>query len=57
MRLFLACSSRRLRMSLGGPVGPIFLIQNELGFQAIALGNHEFDLGTALLADLIGGQE
>ena len=29
------------------------LIQNELGFQAIALGNHEFDLGTGTLADLI----
>jgi 2',3'-cyclic-nucleotide 2'-phosphodiesterase (5'-nucleotidase family) len=31
------------------------LIQNELGVQAIAFGNHEFDLGTGLLADLIGG--
>jgi 2',3'-cyclic-nucleotide 2'-phosphodiesterase (5'-nucleotidase family) len=29
------------------------LIQNELGFQAIAFGNHEFDLGTGLVADLI----
>ncbi|MDY6938317.1 MAG: choice-of-anchor I family protein [Cyanobacteriota bacterium] len=29
------------------------LIQNELGFQAIALGNHEFDLGTGLVADLL----
>ncbi|AIE73701.1 MULTISPECIES: choice-of-anchor I family protein [unclassified Synechocystis] len=31
------------------------LIQNQLGFQAIAFGNHEFDLGTGLIADLIGG--
>ncbi|MEL6574057.1 MAG: choice-of-anchor I family protein, partial [Pseudomonadota bacterium] len=30
-------------------------IQNELGVEAIALGNHEFDLGTGLLAGLIGG--
>ena len=30
-------------------------IQNELGFQAIALGNHEFDLGTETLAGLISG--
>lgn len=29
------------------------LIQNELGFQAIAFGNHEFDLGTSLVSDLI----
>ncbi|MBD2230376.1 choice-of-anchor I family protein [Phormidium tenue] len=32
-------------------------IQNALGFQAIAFGNHEFDQGTALVADLIGGSE
>jgi len=31
------------------------IIQNELGFQAIALGNHEFDAGTGLLASLITG--
>lgn len=31
------------------------LIQNELGLQAIALGNHEFDFGTAELATLISG--
>ncbi len=31
------------------------LIQNALGFQAIAFGNHEFDLNTGLVADLIGG--
>lgn len=30
-------------------------IQNELGLQAIALGNHEFDFGTARLAALISG--
>ncbi|MBK5930319.1 choice-of-anchor I family protein [Halochromatium salexigens] len=30
-------------------------IQNELGFQALALGNHEFDYGTATLAGLIDG--
>ena len=31
------------------------LIQNELGFDAIALGNHEFDFGAATLASLIDG--
>lgn len=30
-------------------------IQNELGIQASALGNHDFDLGTATLAGLIDG--
>jgi 2',3'-cyclic-nucleotide 2'-phosphodiesterase (5'-nucleotidase family) len=30
-------------------------IQNELGLQAISLGNHEFDFGTAELAGLIDG--
>lgn len=30
-------------------------IQNELGLDAAALGNHEFDLGTAFLASLISG--
>ena len=30
-------------------------IQNELGVQAVALGNHEFDFGTGTLADLISG--
>ena len=39
----------------GGAGRADILIQNELGFQAIAFGNHEFDLGTGLLADLIGG--
>jgi len=31
------------------------LIQNELGFDAIAFGNHEFDLGSGFVADLIDG--
>jgi 2',3'-cyclic-nucleotide 2'-phosphodiesterase (5'-nucleotidase family) len=31
------------------------LIQNALGVQAIAFGNHEFDQGTAVVKDLIGG--
>jgi 2',3'-cyclic-nucleotide 2'-phosphodiesterase (5'-nucleotidase family) len=31
------------------------LIQNALGVQAIAFGNHEFDQGTAVIKDLIGG--
>ncbi len=39
----------------GGAGRADILIQNELGIQAIAFGNHEFDLGTGLLADLIGG--
>lgn len=30
-------------------------IQNELGIQAIAFGNHEFDFGTQAIADLISG--
>lgn len=30
-------------------------IQNELGISAIALGNHEFDFGTSVLADLMTG--
>ncbi|MEM1129305.1 MAG: bifunctional metallophosphatase/5'-nucleotidase [Pseudomonadota bacterium] len=30
-------------------------IQNELGFKAIALGNHEFDFGTGTLGGLIDG--
>jgi len=41
--------------AFGGAGRADILIQNELGLQAIALGNHEFDLGTGLLADLIGG--
>ena len=33
------------------------LIQNALGVQAIALGNHEFDQGTDLIRDLVAGGE
>jgi 2',3'-cyclic-nucleotide 2'-phosphodiesterase/3'-nucleotidase/5'-nucleotidase len=29
------------------------VIQNELGFQAIAFGNHEFDLGTGLIRNVL----
>lgn len=32
-------------------------IQNGIGFQAIALGNHEFDLGTSTLSGLIEADE
>ncbi len=39
--------------AFGGQARGDILIQNELGFQAIAFGNHEFDLGTGLVADLI----
>lgn len=41
----------------GGEGRGDILIQNELGFDAIALGNHEFDRGTATLADLISPDE
>ena len=41
----------------GGAGRGDILIQNALGFQAIAFGNHEFDLGTALVRDLIAGDE
>lgn len=39
----------------GAPGIADILIQNELGFEAIAFGNHEFDDGTAVLAGLIDG--
>ena len=39
----------------GAPGVADILIQNELGVQAVALGNHEFDFGTATLAGLISG--
>jgi 5'-nucleotidase/UDP-sugar diphosphatase len=39
--------------AFGGQGRGDILIQNELGFQAIAFGNHEFDLGTSVLANLI----
>ncbi|MGD1899101.1 MAG: choice-of-anchor I family protein [Phormidesmis sp.] len=41
----------------GGAGRADILIQNELGIQAIAFGNHEFDLGTGLVRDLIAGGE
>lgn len=41
--------------AFGGVGRADILIQNELGFQAIALGNHEFDQGTGVLSDLIQG--
>jgi 2',3'-cyclic-nucleotide 2'-phosphodiesterase (5'-nucleotidase family) len=37
----------------GGQGRADILIQNELGVQAIAFGNHEFDLGTSLIANLL----
>ncbi|MEL7071005.1 MAG: choice-of-anchor I family protein [Cyanobacteria bacterium J06581_3] len=43
--------------AFGGAGRADIAIQNELGIQAIALGNHEFDLGTELLRDLIAGGE
>ncbi|MGM3306877.1 choice-of-anchor I family protein [Anabaena sp. WFMT] len=33
------------------------IIQNELGFQAIAFGNHEFDFGTAFIKSLLAPDE
>lgn len=39
----------------GGAGRGDILIQNALGFQAIAFGNHEFDLGTAQIQALIAG--
>lgn len=41
----------------GGAGRADILIQNELGIQAIAFGNHEFDLGPELVRDLIAGGE
>lgn len=41
----------------GGAGRGDILIQNELGVQAIAFGNHEFDLGTELVRDLIVGDD
>ncbi|MEO0805960.1 MAG: esterase-like activity of phytase family protein [Cyanobacteria bacterium J06643_4] len=43
--------------AFGGAGRADILIQNELGIQAIALGNHEFDLGTGLVRDLVQGGE
>ncbi len=39
----------------GGAGRADILIQNELGFQAIAFGNHEFDKTTSLIKVLVGG--
>jgi 2',3'-cyclic-nucleotide 2'-phosphodiesterase (5'-nucleotidase family) len=41
----------------GGEGRGDILIQNELGFSAIAFGNHEFDFGTGTVADLINPDE
>jgi 2',3'-cyclic-nucleotide 2'-phosphodiesterase (5'-nucleotidase family) len=41
----------------GGQGRGDILIQNALGFQAIAFGNHEFDLGTGTVADLIAADD
>ncbi|MEH2244721.1 5'-nucleotidase C-terminal domain-containing protein [Nostoc sp.] len=41
----------------GGQGRGDILILNALGFGAIAFGNHEFDLGTSLVADLIQPKE
>ena len=41
----------------GGQGRGDILIQNALGFDAIAFGNHEFDLGTGTVADLISADE
>ncbi|WP_035986270.1 5'-nucleotidase C-terminal domain-containing protein [Leptolyngbya sp. KIOST-1] len=41
--------------AFGGVGRADILIQNQLGFQAIAFGNHEFDLGTELVGNLIRG--
>jgi 2',3'-cyclic-nucleotide 2'-phosphodiesterase (5'-nucleotidase family) len=37
----------------GTPGRADILIQNELGFQAITFGNHEFDFGTSTIANLL----
>jgi 2',3'-cyclic-nucleotide 2'-phosphodiesterase (5'-nucleotidase family) len=41
------------QLAFGGQGRADILIQNELGVQAIAFGNHEFDLGTTLVANLL----
>ncbi|MBC6434704.1 bifunctional metallophosphatase/5'-nucleotidase, partial [Nostoc sp. HG1] len=43
--------------AFGGDGRGDILILNALGFGAIAFGNHEFDLGTGLVADLIRPKE
>jgi 5'-nucleotidase / UDP-sugar diphosphatase len=44
-------------IAFGGQGRGDILILNALGFGAIAFGNHEFDLGTSVVADLIRPQE
>lgn len=39
----------------GVPGAADILIQNELGVQAIGFGNHEFDKGTGVIAELLSG--
>ena len=39
----------------GAPGAADILIQNELGIQAISFGNHEFDNGTSIIAQLLSG--
>ncbi|HBB35370.1 MAG TPA: bifunctional metallophosphatase/5'-nucleotidase, partial [Cyanobacteria bacterium UBA9273] len=53
---FSASSDSTLRPVLGreGIGRADILIMNEIGFQASAFGNHEFDLGTSTIAELIG---
>ena len=41
----------------GAPGRGDILIQNELGFDAISFGNHDFDFGTGTVADLISADE
>ncbi|MGB3138745.1 MAG: choice-of-anchor I family protein [Nodosilinea sp.] len=43
--------------AFGGTGRGDILIQNALGFQVIAFGNHEFDLGTGVVASLISPGE
>lgn len=43
--------------AFGGLGRADILIQNELGFQAIAFGNHEFDFGTSTVASLIAASK
>lgn len=40
----------------GIPGAADILIQNELGIQAISFGNHEFDNGTEIIAQLLSGE-
>jgi 2',3'-cyclic-nucleotide 2'-phosphodiesterase (5'-nucleotidase family) len=41
------------QLAFGAPGRADILIQNELGVQAIAFGNHEFDLGTSQVQELL----